>query len=244
MGFKIQEIKYIPELDIEFYPAAVFNRAYKKIVDEATRPEPLKITFEREDGIISVIDTFVLSTDPEPDEMTLQYVERLVKALLWIRGGWKIMISGPDKICRYIKECYTDNGIRTFDAKFMGKIYERPFEVEIRRAEDTPEASEKPTPIGKHFNGCRIGLDLGGSDRKVAAVIEGNAVYTEEVEWNPKINSDPSYHYRGIVEALKTAASKMDMTGWVLVRRVDIRTTGSWPHLCSSALVIKILKRK
>ncbi|MBQ8915231.1 MAG: ROK family protein, partial [Clostridia bacterium] len=51
--------------------------------------------------------------------------------------------------------------------------------------------------------------DAGGSDRKVSAVIDGESVYSEEVEWFPKLQSDPDYHYQGILEAMKTAASKM-----------------------------------
>jgi predicted NBD/HSP70 family sugar kinase len=64
-------------------------------------------------------------------------------------------------------------------------------------------------PIGGHTDGCRIGFDAGGSDRKVSAVIDGKVVYSEEVVWFPKTNSDPDYHFNGIVEAFKTAASKM-----------------------------------
>jgi predicted NBD/HSP70 family sugar kinase len=63
--------------------------------------------------------------------------------------------------------------------------------------------------IGGHLDGCRIGFDAGGSDRKVSAVIDGEVVYSEEVVWFPKINSDYKYHYDGIMQAMKTAASKM-----------------------------------
>ena len=59
------------------------------------------------------------------------------------------------------------------------------------------------------MNGCRIGFDAGGSDRKVSAVIDGECVYSEEVVWFPKLNEDPDYHFGHIVEAFKTAASKM-----------------------------------
>ena len=59
------------------------------------------------------------------------------------------------------------------------------------------------------MEGCRIGFDAGGSDRKVSAVVDGETVYSEEVVWFPKINSDPDYHYDGIVAALKSAAEHM-----------------------------------
>lgn len=59
------------------------------------------------------------------------------------------------------------------------------------------------------MDGCRIGFDAGGSDRKVSAVIDGKPVYSEEVVWYPKVTEDPTYHFNEIVTAFKTAASKM-----------------------------------
>jgi predicted NBD/HSP70 family sugar kinase len=60
--------------------------------------------------------------------------------------------------------------------------------------------------LGGHLEGCRIGFDLGASDRKVAAVKDGEAVYTEEVVWDPRHATDPSYHFNEIDAALKSAA--------------------------------------
>ena len=72
-----------------------------------------------------------------------------------------------------------------------------------------PEANEAPRPLGGHLDGCRIGFDAGGSDRKVSAVIDGECVYSEEVVWHPKKNPDPNYQYQGILDSFRTAASKM-----------------------------------
>jgi predicted NBD/HSP70 family sugar kinase len=59
------------------------------------------------------------------------------------------------------------------------------------------------------MDGYRIGFDLGASDRKVSAVINGEAIYSEEVAWEPRLQSDPGYHYQEIMSALNTAAEKM-----------------------------------
>ena len=91
----------------------------------------------------------------------------------------------------------------------MERVYEQPFSVEIVDYENAPEDKSAASPIGRHLEGCRIGFDAGGSDRKVSAVIDGKSVYSEEVVWFPKTNSDPDYHYNGILEAMKTAASHM-----------------------------------
>jgi predicted NBD/HSP70 family sugar kinase len=64
-------------------------------------------------------------------------------------------------------------------------------------------------PLGRHLDGCRIGFDAGASDRKVAAVINGKVVFSEEVVWNPKSQSDPQYHFDEIMNALCSAASHM-----------------------------------
>ena len=91
----------------------------------------------------------------------------------------------------------------------MSTVYERPFCVEGVDFDKVPETHENSEPVGRHLDGCRIGFDAGGSDRKVSAVIDGEPVYSEEVVWFPKTNSDPNYHYQGILDAMKTAASHM-----------------------------------
>jgi predicted NBD/HSP70 family sugar kinase len=63
--------------------------------------------------------------------------------------------------------------------------------------------------LGRHLEGNRIGFDLGASDRKVSAVKDGTIVYSEEVMWEPKKQTDPEYYYKEISAALKSAASKM-----------------------------------
>jgi hypothetical protein len=91
----------------------------------------------------------------------------------------------------------------------MADIYRSEFQVIVCEKDEIPNENEAPSSVGRNLDGCRIGFDAGGSDRKVSAVIDGKCVYSEEVVWHPKLNSDPKYHYNGILEAFKTAASKM-----------------------------------
>lgn len=92
----------------------------------------------------------------------------------------------------------------------MGEqVYQHPFEVISCRPQDVPPACEFGKNLGRHFDGCRIGFDLGASDRKVSAVCNGEVVYSEEVIWEPKKHADPGYHYYEILTALRAAASKM-----------------------------------
>lgn len=63
--------------------------------------------------------------------------------------------------------------------------------------------------LGRHLEGCRIGFDLGATDRKVAAVIDGRVVFSEEALWDPRNATDPIYHFNEIMASLRSAASHM-----------------------------------
>ncbi len=197
------DVKNIPEYDKDFAPMGLFNKAFLK-----DAKEPIAISVERNAGLIAVYDTFIHGTE-EMYEADCFYIERLVKFLLWGKGGFKIVIYGSKKIYEYINSVYSKEGKRNFDFVTMGNIYEKPFEVISKEYSEKVEAHEQFSPLGGHIDGCRIGFDAGGSDRKVSAVIDGEVVYSEEVVWHPKLNEDPEYHYGEILTAFKTAASKM-----------------------------------
>jgi predicted NBD/HSP70 family sugar kinase len=198
-----------PIYDPDFYPAALFNKAFLEAIEKSGKGVPVAVGIERNDGLISVYKTKVFDESCQDADKNILYIERLVKALIWIKGGFRIIFGGPEHIGEYLKKAYAPGGSREFDAEFMARVYEKPFEVIVTDYDNVPAENEKSVPAGRHMDGCRIGFDAGGSDRKVSAVIDGQAVYSEEVVWHPKINSDPDYHYEGIVTAFKTAASHM-----------------------------------
>jgi len=195
-------------LDPGFLPAALFSQEYRKLVS-ASGGVPLRIALERGDGSISTFCTSVLPSAAGHAEATLLYTERLVKFLLWQRGGWKVCVGGPAEIGRHIEEIYSLGGARKFDAEFMGGIYERPFEVAVTTAEAIPESRESAVPLGRHLEGCRVGFDLGASDRKASAVVDDKAIFSEEVVWNPSTARDPEYHYQGIMDSIRRAAAHL-----------------------------------
>lgn len=168
----------------------------------------LRIAVEREDGLVSVFETIAPAKDAEP-ESTYRVVERLVKFLLWSRGGWRVHFLGPAVIGKRLKADYSEKGARAFDARTMSRVYERPFEVALHSPATFPEAREAVHFPGGHLDGCRIGFDLGASDYKVAAVVDGEPVYSEEIPWTPGEQADPDYHYRHIQEGLKKAAAHL-----------------------------------
>jgi predicted NBD/HSP70 family sugar kinase len=200
--------KFVPPLEPEFRPAALANRAFRAAA--AGVGVPLILGLERAHGEISRFETVVFPEGHPRAEENLYYVERIVKFLLWAKGGYKVYVGGPRSIGEYLQKLYAPAGERKFDYAFMGEqVYEQPFTVAPCAPEDVPAAKESGKALGRHLNGCRIGFDLGASDRKVSAVVDGEAIYSEEVIWEPRKHSDPGYHYEQVMAALKTAASKM-----------------------------------
>ena len=197
------QMNHPPKLDPDFVPFGMWCQGY---LQGATTP--IAIAIERNDGNISVRHTFIHNTE-EKVRLDYRYVERTVKFMLWSIGGFRVYICGCDHIAKVVRQDYSAIGRRAFDADFFEKLYERPLEIVSCSLEDCPKANETPRPIGGHLNGCRIGFDAGGSDRKVSAVIDGECVYSEEVVWLPKVNPDPNYQYEGILDSFRTAASKM-----------------------------------
>ncbi len=201
------KLKVNAKLDPQFAPLSLICREMR----EATKDDgqDIVIAVERNKGYTTTYKTRVFRDGTGHDEENIRFVERMTKALLWVVGGYKIIIAGSELIGNAIKKAYEKGDLRDFDNGFMARVYERDFEVEVRSLEDAPVDNEAAAPVGRHLDGCRIGFDAGGSDRKVSAVINGESVYSEEVVWFPKITSDPEYHYQGILEAMKTAASHM-----------------------------------
>ncbi len=199
--FGIQvELKNVPSLDPEFIPLMRFNHAFLE-----GAKKPVGIAVERADGQMAVRHTFVHGT-PEMAEADLYYVERLIKTMLWMYGGYCVQITDQD-LCARLNKLYGVDGPQWFDVEFMHNVFEAPFMIIC--VDKVPEEKNCPKAMGGHLDGCRIGFDAGGSDRKVSAVIDGETVFSEEVVWFPKTNADPDYHYEGIVAALKSAAEHM-----------------------------------
>lgn len=192
------------KLDPKFAPAVLFFKEFKQRA-LASEHEILSVVVERNDGNSECYDTVVFKGEQHFEE-NMFYIERLVKSLLWIYGGYKVTIVGDKKIYEALKEIYA-NGSRTFDSKFMTRIYDEKFEV--LHATTKPEIKQNYQAIGKNLDGYRIGFDAGGSDMKVSAVVDGNPIFSEEIIWFPKLNSDPEYHKKHIREAIMLAKDKL-----------------------------------
>ena len=229
------EMKHTPELDPAFIPFGVWAEEYRK-----GAKMPVAIAVERDKGHISVRRTRIHGT-PEMAEADYRYLERYVKFLLWSTGGFKVSVCGCPALAKRLQEAYTPEGQRFFDVEFFHNLYERDLVVESLPLEQCPGENEETVSIGGHVNGCRIGFDAGGSDRKVSAVIDGKCVYSEEVIWYPKLHEDPEYQYNEILTAFRTAASKMPRVDGIGVSSAGV-FIGNAPMV--SSLFIRVPRSK
>jgi predicted NBD/HSP70 family sugar kinase len=205
-----QQPRIRPVLDPDFQPAALANRNFARAVAASGRPAPVRLALEQADGSVFHFATEVLPADHPQAAANFRHLERFAKFLLWSRGGYRIHYAGPRALGAQLAEHYRTPGTGAFDANLMGnRVYERAFEVCAGDEQDLPAARETTRPLGRHWNGCRLGFDLGASDVKVAAVIDGKPAFSEEYGWSPVGQKDPQWHYDQINAALKQAAARL-----------------------------------
>jgi predicted NBD/HSP70 family sugar kinase len=202
--------KHRPPLDPEFLPAALWHRAFNALVAADAGARPFAIALVRPDGSVFRHDGRVLSATHPSAALNLTYAERLLKFLLWMKGGSRVLVAGADEIAAALARIYSPTGARAFDFDFMGeKVFGQTFTLNAVKLDALPATSETSSPVGRHLEGCRIGFDLGGSDRKAAALIDGEVVYSEEIAWDPYFQKDPAYHLEGVHDSLQRAAAHL-----------------------------------
>ncbi|MBN2506674.1 MAG: ROK family protein [Verrucomicrobia bacterium] len=207
-GLVLVEPGIVPPLDADFRPAVLANRRFRESL--GPEPVPVHLALERGDGSVSRYDTVVAAPGVAGAAGNFCYLERLVKFLLWSRGGYRIHVGGPAELGRRLEAHYRESATGRFDASLIGqRVYEKALEVVVTSPERVPAERERTAALGRHWDGCRIGFDLGASDRKVAAVRDGEVVFSEETPWDPRSFTDPRQHFEGIMESLRRAAAHL-----------------------------------
>lgn len=202
--------RFVPPLEPGFRPAVLADRAFRRDAERCGAAVPLVFALERPDGAITRYATTAFAADHPRAPGNVPYAERLLKFLLWARGGCRVHVGGPRPIGEALARIYAPGGARAFDADFLGRrVFERPFEIVPCAAAEVPADVAHDQPLGRHLRGCRIGFDLGASDVKVSAVIDGQPVWSEEIVWEPVEQPDPTYHYERIRGALLQARSHL-----------------------------------
>ena len=201
--------KFRPVLDPDFVPAALWRAAYHDLV-AAGGSVPFALALERADGAVSTLRAAILPHEGAGVALNQRYAERLLKFLLWQKGGWRVWVGGEPRLAAFLRSVYSPAGARAFDYEFMGeRVYGRPMSVESVSFDEVPGEREAAASLGRHLDGFRIGFDLGASDRKCAAVVDGKVVFSDEVPWNPCVEADPRYHFEGVDDSLRRAAAHL-----------------------------------
>ncbi len=211
-NFQLTDIepKLRAPLDPGFRPSWCWQRAYQKEALANPQSSQVQIAIGRPDGSVSHFSCHMLPETTATYDVNLRFLDRVVKFLLWARGGSKVWIAGAPETAAALQLLYAPGGARAFDADFMGtRIFLDPFQIHSCSRDDLPEESGMVAATGGGLNGCRIGFDLGGSDRKAAALINGEVVFSEEIPWDPYFQKDPSYHEEGIRDSLRRAAQHL-----------------------------------
>ena len=229
-----------PVLDKNFYPMIKALNDFDAAVKESGKSVKVTIVAERSGGY-NYVYSYDAFADGVNDAWNFRVAERIAKTILWVVGGYKIYVAGSKSVYEYLKNAYTMEGLRAFDVEFMSGVYEKPFEVVWLEENEIPTQKNASVRVGGYLEGCRIGFDAGGSDRKVSAVIDGEVVYSEEVVWNPKTTEDPTYHYNEILTAMKTAASKMPRVDAIGVSSAGVYVDNK---IMVASLFIKVDKKK
>jgi predicted NBD/HSP70 family sugar kinase len=201
--FSIPALLHPPALDSSFLPAALWNRSYSQLVRDTESPVPIQFALEQGNSSVLRHTAFVLPVGHPLTVLNFRYTERLLKFLLWSKGGAKVYFDGPLGLGDALKKHFSDTRSGRFDADFMSRAYETPFEVIL--TPDLPSEQSSTQKLGRNLDGCRIGFDLGGSDRKVAAVVDGEVIFSDETTWDPYHKEDPQYHRVGIMDSLSKA---------------------------------------
>jgi predicted NBD/HSP70 family sugar kinase len=196
-----------PVLDPLFRPAALATRAFQQLAEESGRPVRVRLALEQREGSVSRLAMDLPARGAPGAEHGFRMLERLVKLALWARGGFRIHLDAPAELVERLRAHFADSPTGRFDSEIAERVYDHP--IEVLAARDLPPEQSATAELGGHLDGCRIGFDLGGSDRKVAALIDGRVVWSEEVEWDPYHQPDPQYHWDGIQDSLRRAASHL-----------------------------------
>lgn len=199
-----------PPLDPDFVPAALWNREYLKAATDAPDSRKVRIAVDRPEGSTWVYTTTLLPASADASADTFKYCERTVKFLLWAWGGSSLRISNAPDVVEHLQTVYSADGLRAFDYEFMGTTcFDEAFSIENAAEAAIREVLPSATGGVGSLKGNRLGFDLGGSDRKCAAMIDGKVVFSEEIKWSPYFESDPAYHRAGIEDSLKRAAAHL-----------------------------------
>ena len=113
--------KHTPALDPRFVPAVLWNRACRERVARDAAGQDLLLALTRPDGTVFRHAVRVLPDSEANRSLNLRYVERLVKFLLWMKGGSRMLVAGSDALAAQLAKVFSADGARAFDDQTIGR---------------------------------------------------------------------------------------------------------------------------
>jgi predicted NBD/HSP70 family sugar kinase len=198
----------VPPLDPAFRPIYLARLRFGAAATSEGTAVPVRLAIEQPGGAVEVHETTALP-DGHPRAVAGHVLcERLARSMLWSRGGSRLWVDGPPGLVEALRAHYESTPEGRFDAATIGgTVFGQQLEVVAAPVDSFPSSREAASTVGGHLDGCRIGFDLGASDRKAAAVIDGRVVFSEEILWDPSREADPSWHFEQIMDSLRRAAA-------------------------------------
>jgi hypothetical protein len=154
MSLQLVPPRVQPPLDENFRPAILTNQNFQREVESIG--VRLMFGLERSTSEFSRFETKIYPDGHPNFDANYQYIERIVKFLLWQRGGHTLYVGDSHKIAEYLRKTYSADGTKSFDYKFMGEqVYEKDFSVIACDVDVVPASHETGhcTQVGH-----RIGL--------------------------------------------------------------------------------------
>jgi predicted NBD/HSP70 family sugar kinase len=202
--------RLVPPLDPAFRPAVLARRALRAAIRRSGGGRSVALAVEQPGGSVSARETTVFDDGHPFVGASYAFCERLLKSMLWSHGGSRIWVDGPPALVAFLRHHYRAEPTGQFDARILGgEVYLTQLEVMAAGRRDFASSTEATSLLGRHLDGCRIGFDLGASDRKAAAVIDGKVVFSEEIAWDPASHADPQWHFDQINDSLRRAAAHL-----------------------------------
>lgn len=199
-------------LNREFVPAVLWNREYLRLAESTDSARDVVVVIARPDGEKWSYRTKLLPCGHALQQETEFYMDRLVKALLWIYGGSRIEIAGASEIAEMLAKQYTKQGERAFEVEILAeKMFGEPLTL-MQSDFCAKAAAESTHSIGVYTeNDARyaVGLDLGGTSIKYVTRCYDEIVQTRQLSWAPYEANDPQYHIDKINEAVELAVSAL-----------------------------------
>ena len=120
----------MPVLDAQFRPAVLANRAFREQVRKSKNPLPVRLALEQTDGSVYHFHTDIFAENAPEAVGNYTYLERILKFLLWSRGGWRIYFDGPAALAARLTAHYRDEPTGRFDSDMVGaKMFDHALEV-------------------------------------------------------------------------------------------------------------------